>query len=342
MGSNKKDNPTITLPKSSGIKKIRALALEYMEKNATGLNFGIVVEISRDGKKFYDFYPRMNQPCYGELRKYKKSHADYTDPKDANGASDDYRPGDLYHPFPDGRPIMIVVGHPSGHLKEDNPAIDLVFGKDSPWKSGVGSRFSTVFGTKNTLLVFEDMEIDSTVFVSALNNFKSVYRNERLEKMISLGVDPKIAFLLVYSTTEGPISYDDYAEYMKDLKAGAVKTVLSFHCSRGYYLPVHMDVARFLDADPLMLTGGTMGDRYDYNRRRLQDVFLDESVGEVESYPTKSSAYTRLDMAVDKVIRSFENTERQLSNTSLVSALSEAILNLADEQRSSRNTALAA
>lgn len=59
-----------------------------------GINYAFSVRGSRGGLRVLR---RENQPCFGELRKYAKTHKEqYTDPE----PHDEYRPGDLHHPFP--------------------------------------------------------------------------------------------------------------------------------------------------------------------------------------------------------------------------------------------------
>jgi hypothetical protein len=44
--------------------------------------------------------------------------------------------------------------------------------------------------------------------------------------------------------------------------------------SYGYHTPAKMSFKRFFNKNPVDWTGGTWADRVDYNRTRMQDVFL--------------------------------------------------------------------
>lgn len=187
--------------------------------------------------------PRDVLPCWGELRKYSYSHDDCTQP-------DDYRPTDLYQPFPSGKPEALVVG--LQNFSASLVAIEDLL-TDSPW--GEELKKGTVVEISSDCLVFRATDVqkglgfDPTVLVSFLA-FLSGLSNTWMEFRKYLSI--RETCLLMMSQTILPkhgLSWED--DY--------------YFSNRSAY--------RILEGKPHLLSGGTFGDRVDYSRQRLQDVF---------------------------------------------------------------------
>lgn len=92
--------------------------LKKFLKNSSGrqTTWGMVVE--HEGK--LNMYPRDHQPCYGEMRVYEKG---------------EYRPGDLYDPFPPGTPLALgVYWAPTSYVPDVYKAL---VSDRSPWRSAL-------------------------------------------------------------------------------------------------------------------------------------------------------------------------------------------------------------
>ena len=116
---------------------------------------------------------RENQPCYGELRKYEKTHpGECTQPANA-------KPGDLRSPFPAGTPTMLEVPFFTSTYGASTPseATDKLFlaffGVTSPWLAGFGE-VEFVKGSKDHIegIRIPDLTIDATVTVNSFKNFR--------------------------------------------------------------------------------------------------------------------------------------------------------------------------
>lgn len=234
----------------------------------------------KEGDKILLHY-RESQPCYGELRKYHAIHDDYTDPQ----PTDHYRPGDLYWPFPDGTPVGLALRLrnklPKNNQKKLNNTLenclDFLFSDESPWVRGVPSSDYVEYTRDNNGeiigLVFLHLDVDPTVMVQLINStIKRVKSHADLYNVIRFreeGASWAEVFALWQEIEFGCISEDKSDVYN-----------FSSNQNRGYYTPIFFDVKAFFNQNPLDLTGGTLKDRYDYNRVRLHDVWSDEKKGE--------------------------------------------------------------
>lgn len=198
-------------------------------------------------------YERSNQPCYGELRKYKKTHGDECHKPES-------KPSDLHHPFPDGIPEAVGVPYRyydyssrSYDLPEEPcPFLKYILSDESPWKRGFIDSKNVEFTKKDgkfTGMIFLDTAFDPTVFVNLLNVIRSIYP-KMYDEAIEVGLPPRKALALCMSMTSGGTEQ-----------------------SKGYYFPRWIDLVRFEDQDPRDLSGGTLRDRYDYDRKFLHTIF---------------------------------------------------------------------
>lgn len=226
-------------------------SLRSFHKRASGLSFCLAMRLDDGSVKIWD---RIDQPCYGEFRKYKKTHGDEcTQPVDS-------RPGDLHWPFPEGIPEGFAFSGDVGGARfpSAEKMNEFLFSDDSPWKRGFGSASSVelIKGKDNegyVNVVFLDTEIDPTVLIS-LMNIRKIVDVKAFNHWIELGLTEKEAFVTCMIQRDDP-SYT--------IATGG----------DGYYCPIMVDYPRYFSGDPHDLTGGTFRNRFDYNRKRLHDVF---------------------------------------------------------------------
>ena len=219
-------------------------------KELDGINFTLVM---RDSKDNLALYRRGSQPCYGELRKYKSTHGDEcTQPKN-------HKPGDLHDPFPDGTPEALAIGWSpfngipkEGALKE---LIDYVWSDASPWVKGFGGKSNIIIDQHGVIL--KDLKIDPTVLINLLKCMQGwcAYQKHDIIKLSNLGLPiNKIAGFYLAVRHGGGLLFPEVDNYT---------------------YPQRFSVRRFVDQNPVDLTGGTLADRFDYNRTDLSKVFHD-------------------------------------------------------------------
>lgn len=284
-----------------------------------GLNFILLMEV---GGEFF-LYRRENQPCYGEMRKYKKSHKDYTDPYTGyeSNPSDDYRPSDLHNPFPKGTPIVVGLNfefHPG-----DERMNRFMFSSMSPWLRGLPSQEFIEPIEKDgvmTGVILWETSFDPTVFVNLLNirrsysrgnyeNYKGDY-SPSLERMTDgfTELETLVMKMNFSMTTKSKSSTID-GKHVYLLNANAVQTQSTL--SPGYYGPQQLDVGMFCRQESHDLNGkkgeagGTFKDRYDYNRKIFHEVFQDrdrrEGLSSVQqAYKDILSSSDTIDVQIEK------------------------------------------
>lgn len=194
--------------------------------------------------------PRDLLPCWGELRKYKDTHGkDYTRPED------NYHPRDLYQPFPAGVPCAVVINRKQftdGLSKEFTDVFNEVL-KEGPWTG-----LSEVSLTKENIVVkchdkTEGLRLDSTELVSFLA-FCTGLSGKSIEWYKSTR-----EFLTVREAVFSHMSQKNTPLY-------------GLNGENQYYF-AHRSPYRILNGIPRGLSEGSFGDGFDYNRKRLQDVF---------------------------------------------------------------------
>lgn len=271
---------------------------EALEKvrDFTTKNYGRVSYIlaMREESGELKLHHRANQPCYGELRKYFATHEDqYTDPE----PHDEYRPGDLHDPFPEGTPEGLglnfnnwdtIFSQEGSVVKELIPVRDRLiryaFSENSPWRRGI------VPGT------IEFVEAPVVIKASFPDHIKknsyTAFGKDKFETnaiagiiMRDLSVDPTVSVNLfnnikwVFSTESAmgfaKMLFDQGAsdlEVLGLLQIAIIHRIWSEESElrasdyRNYYHPSFLDWRRFSTGDPHNLTGGLLKDRYDYNR----------------------------------------------------------------------------
>lgn len=235
-------------------------------RQGTGINFALLMEHEVDGRGHVNSYTKLldhsihtrwNQPCYGELRKYKETH-----PDDCTQPSNK-KPTDLWHPFPAGKPVAVGTRYNPMYLCDDY--MRAIFNAEtSPWRAGIGSPEFVFDEGKIVGVLMKDTKVDPTVMVNLFNVVKSSSNSggqRTFKKLLDFGFSQNEA-LLVVTLTEGTGLYDLNGDLSKCLFGPS-----------NYYTSNQFGVQKFLDAQPDDLSGGKFEDRVDYNRTALQDIF---------------------------------------------------------------------
>lgn len=236
------------LPKSSGLR----------------LCFNIVIE--DEGRLSVIEY--KNRPCYGELRKYERTHpGDCTQPEVR-------WPADLTQGFPrKGTPVGL--GLRFNHFNSDvshnkiegdnrvtlNKMAEFIFSKHSPWKKGFekGKYVEITYDSDGNVcgVVLRSSHFDPTVLINLIFCLRSSWHNNKIEmynSVRSLGLGEKASWLYIASQVSQFIPFYNFNSSNISLK-------------------------RFFDQNPQDLTGGSWHDRWDYNRPKVMNIF---SAGEGE------------------------------------------------------------
>lgn len=217
-------------------------------KAMSGINFVLGMQTD-DGN--YQVWKRPNQPCQGgEMRKYGITHDDCTRPKDR-------RPGDLTHPFPDGKPIAVgskVENLYKSHQHQIHP----------------NSIYRRAYGTEdNVEIVKSDKDLKQCVGLIALNadlvdptmmvHMLRDARNWRFKEE----APPQVAFLL--NKAENYIGNIYY--YSGNIAADYNQSTYHYHLPS--IIMGGVDASRDL-------TGGSLGNRFDYNRPDIEYAYRGE------------------------------------------------------------------
>ena len=153
---------------------------------ATG-TYCYVLVMEQDGEE--KFFPRFNQPCYGEMRIYRKGG---------------WKPGDLHHPFPDGKPLGVAV-RTTAYGNTATPSWDHTFSKDSLWGPLFENRFlsskSSDENQRFSGFIMTDMDFNSDYWFSLLLSLRQCLTNERRWlSLVDKGVDPHTAWITMMLT----------------------------------------------------------------------------------------------------------------------------------------------
>lgn len=227
---------------------------DIIPKLVGGISWAMLT-FEKDSNEPWKLHVRNNQPCYGEMRKYKVTHGS------ACTQPEDKRPSDLHHPFPEGTPMAIGV-HWGTTISVARETARFLFNPiTSPWK--VGFKKPEIIENSHILhgVSFYDTAFDPTVFVHALKIFRSVsvFNYPSYTVFREIGLEPY----------EAVIASQIFGSYRP------TSTFAPFYTT-GSFTP-HFSVKRFKDKNPVDLTGGTLRQRFDYNRKKLSFIFDDEN-----------------------------------------------------------------
>ncbi len=223
-------------------------------------DYTIVMEHPTDkntwGQMFdYSFHPRYSMPCYGELRKYKRTHPeDYT--------SSENKPTDLHYPFPEGHPAALGLNLPPSEKNEE--VYKDLFSNESPFINGFRSKDNVLFIRKESGVpgpiigfVVKDLEIDPTVLVNLLK-FTRYNLALPYSRLREAGATIQEALGIIYLNN-------------------GMDPMYSTNKNSGYWTPAIFSAKRWFSQNPIDLSGGTLADRFDYNRTRMADPFYSKT-----------------------------------------------------------------
>ncbi len=231
--------------------------LAAASEHSHGTSFFLLMKRTVLGSGGNDFgiYPRIAQPCQGgETRMYSKTH-----PKECTQPHNS-KPGDLYAPFPDGRPE--AISFPMGGLENDesgDKVLRYIFSDNSPFIKGHGGSYNVRFLTKGknkyaygVVIGVNHLKVDPTIMISAINTYKSV-RSGYFTKLLELGMpeDQALAALFLNGGSAGYIQQ-----------------------TNEYHFPAVFSARRYFEKKPHDLSGGYYCDRTDYNRTYVSDIWL--------------------------------------------------------------------
>lgn len=276
----------------------RLLLLSALDELDGEISFALLME--HEGKA--EIHLRDHQPCYGELRKYEKTH-----PGECTGDQGKVvRPPDLEHPFPKGRPIGLVINfgpwvqnclRVKGISYEKSFAYFSYFfsPKFSPFSKGLGQDVEIIHeDQKVSGVVFYDMCLDPTILVDLLlltKNFGEDLTLDRFANYREAGMtfeEAALACYTIYQDCTKPNVYQ-YGNIM---------------AQDAYVASPKINVGRFLRGGPQDLTGGMFEDRFDYNRPKIHDIFnprKGDEIGVAERISKKYGKKPKIEDVVSEI-----------------------------------------
>lgn len=237
--------------------------LELMMSKAGGTSFILMMESPHqtyNSERNFSLHARFHQPCYGELRKYESTH-----PGDCTQTGNE-KPSDLYYPFPDGKPRALGLPYwqygPGNLTDASDEFFKEFFMDDNPWVSGFGGVQNIKFymhthNGKERIggVILNTCKVDPTVTVSMSWFIRAAFWGDYFNKFRTL-------------RDNGLTKLEAYAFLM--CNGGNMHHVIP---SDSYHWASSFSMRRFLEQKPNDLTGGTLEDRYDYNRSDIQDLW---------------------------------------------------------------------
>lgn len=232
--------------------------LEELRKITPGLRGrGFCIVTEHDGQ--IQIHRREEQPCWGgELRKYKKTHGDdCTRPNDS-------RPSDLHWPFPAGTPVALSYNIKINDQQKD--FFDFILSDESPFLKGfrgevyIEKIHSSKIGGAYSGFIIKTTVLDPTVLISLINFMTHnggpyIFWNS----LVSGGMSQKEATVcsILIGNKVIPQTKDRISPFYD------------------YYISVKSNPKRIWNQDPVDLTGGTLHDRWDYDRPNIAKIFAD-------------------------------------------------------------------
>lgn len=231
-------------------------------RRMSGLNFVLGMQTD-DG--VYQVWPRENQPCQGgEMRKYKITHDDCTRPED-------FRPEDLEYPFPDGKPLAVGFGYQQEgcgdierfkalYLNDQQP---LIRAFTTPTNVEV---ISDNEGNFTGFIVLDADLSEPTALVKIARGLRGHYPSKEIMYALENGVTPQeiMFFKLIRYTIRNSMGF-----YNLSMSSNYSGNVYWFDAEK--FFKGGIDGCRDL-------TGGVLGNRIDYNRPKIDDIFKGKDV----------------------------------------------------------------
>jgi hypothetical protein len=237
-------------------------------QNHGGYSYIIITE--EDGQR--KFHKRINEPCYGGLRKYKSVHNEE--------ATDDHdKPGDLHKHFPKGEPVGLSIAWGICHsydprtyksIKGPYPPeferlVKFAFSNSSPMVKGFLDENVIEFTHKDGNInggLIKATDGDPTTLV---NLFRIIHRHlprnslqsQLVNKLFESGVTEyeMFSYLMYFNC---PQTIDIKSQFMDQYVLSGTKFNLEKHRT----------------GDVNLFTKGSFRERHDYSRKYVQDLFL--------------------------------------------------------------------
>jgi len=208
----------------------------------------------------YSVHYRLDQPCYGELRKYKMTHGTMCTRPESE------KPDDLFNPFPKGVPHAVVIPfhdlyHDDGKSEGRKHFLEFLVSEDSPWISGFGSPDKVEMIKKDEVyhgFILRDMHIDPTVMVQLIWATRDISHSGTFDRLVADGLTSIEAVAVLYANS----SNDPYKIISEQDE---------------YHFGSRLSLKRFFSKTPRDFTGGKYDEGYDYNRRMVQDIFYSDT-----------------------------------------------------------------
>lgn len=142
-----------------------------LQERDAGINFCLLMKDAFKREEQLSFHPRFNQPCWGELRPYSE---------------EEYRPGDLHHPFPDGTPIGLAIQF-TWTTKEHLELYKYLLSEESPWVLGIEDCELIIKEEIPVGIVLTDLNIDPTTLVNLLTLLHYTLCPKKYKKLLDIG-----------------------------------------------------------------------------------------------------------------------------------------------------------
>ena len=216
--------------------------LRKASTSMSGINFALGI---RTDEGQLQVWKRPSQPCQGgEMRKYGITHDDCTRPKDK-------RPGDLYYPFPDGTPLAVC----SKFGKGVKYWYSVYVNDTSPYRRAYGNEDNIELVRDKGVLVKDASLIDPTMLVYFFRKLRDG-SEDFFDSYLFKELTPIELVLFDLIGWKGCNFNKRGESSMYDVRKINLKQFLKGGVEASYDL-----------------TGGSLKDRYDYNRPEIEYVF---------------------------------------------------------------------
>lgn len=209
---------------------------------------GISFTLGMEDKEDLKYYERSCQPCYGEMRTYKKT-------------PDDRKPSDLYDPFPDGTPV--AVGINTQYMRDQFILNWFLTGETSPYRNLFSERIELTKEKDKILgFVLTDTLFNPDYLIQGLVHIRGLtaYSARMWEIFADSGIDPYYTLILSHQSnvSSGGICFE-----------GKVNQY-------SYSLPSLLSFKRLKEADPALEKDFYFRDRAPYHRKGLENIWRGE------------------------------------------------------------------
>lgn len=230
--------------------------LFHTEIGRSSINFTITVSIPQPHGTAYEAFFRDNQPCYGELRKYKSVHGE-------QATQNEHKPSDLYSPFPFyGTPCGVTAGFDLGEGGDKSMQEFMTYMLcKSPYSKTFGKVSTRLLKNRYFVLSWDDGEFDPTAAVNMLTHIRAAKWGSSVkvwEECIKGGMsedDALFTILFLTNPLGSKAGIGSVSGYISTSKP-SYKNFIAGNCNK-------------------KLSNGLFKERKDYNRKDMHDVWLD-------------------------------------------------------------------